>query len=269
MIALMLFFIAPSICKDDISASAICHLKRFSLVNWCISRPTQFSSCCFGRGWLAVYFFIYVFICWSSRMTALLLCYHSIAPCISKGGISASAVSFLEVCFWFLYRGRPKQASSCCFGGLSCGSSFCFAASRVQSMNWKQLSVPSSLLFVVLLIYFRIRNLTFWLRKETNYFFFYFNNNNNNNQYDSFIKALNERNFLINTFEIRRVQSIMNIYLGMKVGVYLSNYGVLFTLGYSMSRKLQKVQARPAIRPSFCNVSENTYAFIINYRINI
>ena len=36
--------------------------------------------------------FIYLFICWSSRMTALLLCYHSIAPCTSKGGISASAI---------------------------------------------------------------------------------------------------------------------------------------------------------------------------------
>ena len=27
---------APSTCKDDISASAICHLERFSLVNMCI-----------------------------------------------------------------------------------------------------------------------------------------------------------------------------------------------------------------------------------------
>ena len=31
--------IAPSTCKDDISASAICHLWRFRLVNWCIGRP--------------------------------------------------------------------------------------------------------------------------------------------------------------------------------------------------------------------------------------
>ena len=43
-------------------------------------------------GWLVVSLFIYLFICWSSRMTALLLCYHSIAPCTSKGGISASAI---------------------------------------------------------------------------------------------------------------------------------------------------------------------------------
>ena len=39
-------------------------------------------------GRLAVSLFIYLFICWSSRMTALLLCY-SIAPCTFKGGISA------------------------------------------------------------------------------------------------------------------------------------------------------------------------------------
>ena len=50
MIALMLccHSIAPSTCKDDVSASAICHVYRFSLVNWCIGRPTQVSSCCFG-----------------------------------------------------------------------------------------------------------------------------------------------------------------------------------------------------------------------------
>ena len=42
MIALMLCYhsIALSSCKDDISASAICHLLRFGLVKWCIGRPT-------------------------------------------------------------------------------------------------------------------------------------------------------------------------------------------------------------------------------------
>ena len=35
--------------------------------------------------------FIYLFICYSNRRTALLL-YHSIALCASKGGISASVI---------------------------------------------------------------------------------------------------------------------------------------------------------------------------------
>ena len=39
-----------------------------------------------------------------------------------------------------------------------CNSSFCFAVSRVQSTNWRYLTVPSSLLPIVLLIYFRSLN---------------------------------------------------------------------------------------------------------------
>ena len=39
--------------------------------------------------------FIYLFICWSNGMVALLLCYHFIALCTSKGDISASAICFL------------------------------------------------------------------------------------------------------------------------------------------------------------------------------
>ena len=40
MVALMLCYnsMAPSTCKDDISASASCHLR--GLVNWCIGMPT-------------------------------------------------------------------------------------------------------------------------------------------------------------------------------------------------------------------------------------
>ena len=54
----------------------------------------EFQSEIFAQllGWLVVSLFIYLFICWSSRMTALLLCCHSVAPCSSKGGISASAI---------------------------------------------------------------------------------------------------------------------------------------------------------------------------------
>ena len=36
------------------------------------------------------------FIGWSSRMAALLLCYHSTAQCTFKGDISASAICY----FW-------------------------------------------------------------------------------------------------------------------------------------------------------------------------
>ena len=42
MVDLKLFYnsIIPSTYKDDVSASIICRLERFKLVNWCISRPT-------------------------------------------------------------------------------------------------------------------------------------------------------------------------------------------------------------------------------------
>ena len=44
MVALMLCYdsIALSTCKDDISASAICHLSMFNILNWCIGRPHRF-----------------------------------------------------------------------------------------------------------------------------------------------------------------------------------------------------------------------------------
>ena len=38
--------VAPFTSKDDITASAICHLYGFILVDWYISWPTWFSSCC-------------------------------------------------------------------------------------------------------------------------------------------------------------------------------------------------------------------------------
>ena len=41
---------------------------------------------------LGVSLFVYLFICWSSRKTDLLLSYHSIAPYTFKGGVSASAI---------------------------------------------------------------------------------------------------------------------------------------------------------------------------------
>ena len=59
-------------------------------------------------GGLMRYLFIYLFICLSCKMTALMLCYHFIAPCIFKGDISASAIYYLWGLFLAFYfiRGR-------------------------------------------------------------------------------------------------------------------------------------------------------------------
>ena len=70
-----------------------------------------FSSCRVGKSWMH-HLFIYLFICWSSRIAALFLCYSFTAICTSKGDISASAIYY----FWrfFLihyYVGRPSYAS--------------------------------------------------------------------------------------------------------------------------------------------------------------
>ena len=62
------------------------------------------------------YLFIYLFICWSSRMVAMLLCYHFTALCSSKGYISASAICHLWRCLLVLYYiGRPSYASLATF----------------------------------------------------------------------------------------------------------------------------------------------------------
>ena len=97
-----------------------------------------------GKGWTIIFFkpqrgrlgvpfiHLFVYICWSSRTVALMLCYHSIAPSTCKGDISASAICHLQrfsLLNWCI--GRPTQVSSCCFGGLSCNSSFYFATSQV------------------------------------------------------------------------------------------------------------------------------------------
>ena len=47
-----------------------------------------------GGGWV-YHFFIYLFICWSNRMAALYLCYHSTTLCTFKDDISASAICYL------------------------------------------------------------------------------------------------------------------------------------------------------------------------------
>ena len=52
-------------------------------------------------------------------MQALFLCYHSVASCTCKDDFSASSICHLQMfIFSWLEKGRPKQVSSCCFGGL-------------------------------------------------------------------------------------------------------------------------------------------------------
>ena len=56
--------------------------------------------------------FIYLFICWSSRMIALLFCYAFVALCTSKDDTSASAICYLWRFFLVhYYTGRPSWAS--------------------------------------------------------------------------------------------------------------------------------------------------------------
>ena len=87
------------------------------------------------RGRLGVPFIhLFVYICWSNRMVALIHCYNSIAPSTCKDAISASAICHLQrLVNWCI--GRPTQVSSCSFGGISSKSLVYFAASWVQSMT--------------------------------------------------------------------------------------------------------------------------------------
>ena len=58
------------------------------------------------------YLFTCLFICWSNRMVALLICYHFTTLCTSKYEISASAICYLWRFFLVHYFiGRPSQAS--------------------------------------------------------------------------------------------------------------------------------------------------------------
>ena len=84
---------------------------------------------------------LFVYICWSYRMVALMLCYYSIAPSTCKDDIRAGAICHLQrssLVNWCI--GRPTQVSSCCFGGLFCNPPFYFAASWVQYMTLRQLT---------------------------------------------------------------------------------------------------------------------------------
>ena len=94
---------------------------------WLIEASTQ-SERCFRYFFVLIsvsekrgeFLFIYLLIWLSSRMTSLLLCQYSSAPCssTSKGGISTGAMSSLVVILVYWPIGRPKSASSCYSGGM-------------------------------------------------------------------------------------------------------------------------------------------------------
>ena len=73
--------------------------------------------------------FNYFFICWNCRLAALMLCYHSTAPCTCKTDISNSFICHLLRFISAYYIGRLKLTSFNCFGSLSYSSLFITAFS--------------------------------------------------------------------------------------------------------------------------------------------
>ena len=69
-----------SVLRRNMIATVLLALLTICL---CIILTVEASGCVFIH---------YLFICCISGMTALLLCYYSIAPCSAKGGISASTI---------------------------------------------------------------------------------------------------------------------------------------------------------------------------------
>ena len=115
-------------------------------------------SLCFMRNKrrrLDVSLFIYLFICWSSRVGVFLLCYQSIVPCTSKGDSSACAICHLWrfiLIDWYI--GRPSYASTCHFGDLFYSSHFNLLR-HVYSQRlgggwlWAWASSPFVLIFIL------------------------------------------------------------------------------------------------------------------------
>ena len=114
--------------------------------------------------------FIYFFMCWSSRMIALLLCCHSVAPCTSKGGISVSAICHLwRVVFSFNMQVSLNRLS---LAALRRYPMALYSASlhRGYSKKMKVVDCTLELTFHCHLIYFRSLKWPFWIRKEINSF---------------------------------------------------------------------------------------------------
>ena len=90
-------------------------------------------------------------------MAVFFLCYHSIVPYTSKVPSVLLLFAIFDSLFYLIgsYIGRSKFDFSRCFGGSFCNSSFYVAALLLQSMNRRLLNVLTSLLSIVLLIFFR------------------------------------------------------------------------------------------------------------------
>ena len=79
---------------------------------------------------------VFFYTCWSIGRRVLTICYYSLTPCTCKGDVNARVICHFRFIWIICSIGRPKWAFSCCFGGLSYTSFFCFTTSWVKSMNW-------------------------------------------------------------------------------------------------------------------------------------
>ena len=93
------------------------------------------------RGW---FIHLFVYICRSYRMVALKLCYNSMAQSTCTDDLSASAICHLQR-FSSLVHKQAYIGFLLMVWWLFCNSSLYFAASWIQSMTLRQLTVRTSL----------------------------------------------------------------------------------------------------------------------------
>ena len=140
MVALLLCYCFTALCtsKGDISASAIYYLWRFFLAHCYIGRHSQGSL-------VASLVFPEAFICLCS------LCCNMLSANDSEVVDREHELTLLRPSIFL----QVSSDHRCCGQGppvpkrgiiITCNSSLCFAASWVQSMNRRQLTVRTSLL---------------------------------------------------------------------------------------------------------------------------
>ena len=110
---------APSTCRNDISASAICHLQRFSLVNWCIGRPTQVSSAALVA--YSVFFILLSCIVSTVNDSEVVDCTHELTLISScdlfsrlKKTLCAQSACKIKLITYSLIRGQLRHHSQSC-----------------------------------------------------------------------------------------------------------------------------------------------------------
>ena len=123
MVALMVCYnsIAPCASKDDISASAICHLR--GSVIWCIGRPTQVSSYCFGG--LSCNFSLYFAALWVQTPvndSEVIDCTHEL--------------TLLSSCDLFSWRKKTLRGQSACKNKM-------YNLRYLQVQKWKIMLEPA------------------------------------------------------------------------------------------------------------------------------